>query len=154
MEESSPRFPSAMVAQVALLAVGMLTLLRSPVASATEVDAKGLPQQAERNQIPATPDEAPADETAAPNGRGSWKEQIMKKVGVALVVMFFPPHYPTHAPPPPPTHVTPPPSNPPPEGGGADTPPPDTSPEPSTLVSGVLGFGMFGLFIWYRRRKS
>jgi hypothetical protein len=99
----------------------------------------------------------------------SFKETVIKTVGAALVVMFFPPGYPTSSP-----HVAPPPPpggggdpGPPPRnpgdpgggggndggggGGGGDGPPAD-NPEPATLISGLLGSSLLGLFAWWRRQ--
>jgi hypothetical protein len=49
---------------------------------------------------------------------------------------------------------TPPPSTPPPGGGGGETPPPgEQLPEPTTLLSGLVGGSLFGLFGWWARRR-
>jgi hypothetical protein len=59
---------------------------------------------------------------------------------------------PAPAPPPPPPPAPPPPPPPPP--GPPPPPPPNNSPEPATLISGLVGLGVAGLYALRRRRKA
>ncbi len=61
-----------------------------------------------------------------------------------------PPPPPAVTPPPPPPVVTPPP----PPVVNPKPPPVDTAPEPATVISGLLGSGMAGLFMALRKRKG
>ncbi len=67
-----------------------------------------------------------------------------------------PPPPPTdgHPPPPPPVVSPPPPIVNPPPVVNPQPPPVDTAPEPATVISGLLGSGMAGLFMALRRRKA
>lgn len=79
--------------------------------------------------------------------------------------VFLPPPPPPPPPPPlitppPPVVIPPPPDNPPPNNPPPNNPPPGTppggqqhSPEPATLVTGLIGSGLAGLFAVRRRRK-
>jgi hypothetical protein len=98
------------------------------------------------------------------------KEQLVRKLALA-VNCFFPPGFPTSNTTPPDTGSTTPqpPSNtpvypppppvsywPPPPGDNPIPPPnnpPLTSPEPATLISGIVGFGLMGLYAARRRRQ-
>jgi hypothetical protein len=115
--------------------------------------------------------------------RESLKQTLIRKLGLATLILFFPPGYPTNVPaqnvtppppppldltlpPPPPPDVTPPPPPPPGDGdhnpppgnpgdpvGGGGGPPPADNPEPATLITGLFGSSLLGLFALWRRQK-
>ncbi len=91
-------------------------------------------------------------------------EAVVEQVGPALLVLFFPPPVevpPTPTPPtpvielppslpPPPPVVTPPVIRP--DDVGPTPTPVENSPEPATLVTGLVGMGLAGLYALRRRR--
>jgi hypothetical protein len=133
-----------------------------------EVQAYGRPSVAEESPV-----RRPVRRQAGP--RQSVWQALVNRLGVAVVVMFFPPTFGTGTPPvdtpnipempvptlpppggvdtPPPGGVTPPPP-PPPSGGPTPTPPPvNSAPEPSTFATGLLGSALVGLVLLGGLRK-
>ena len=101
--------------------------------------------------------------------REGWEEIRMALARTALELMlptnfgwYYPPPPPTgkgEDPPPPPTPDPPPPppptgqGEPPPTDPGTGPPPPSDAPEPSSLVSALLGAGIASWIGWRKRRK-
>ena len=127
------------------------------------------------NSVHEDPGEPPGDgrEEAAPEEESvSASKSSFRGIagaGLAAVILFYPPSYLTSppknevtptptVPAPPPTIPTPPPPPPPSPPGGnqppPEQPPPASQPEPATLISGLVGSGLVGLFALYRRRRT
>jgi hypothetical protein len=109
----------------------------------------------------AAPERGHADSARA-GRRGSWLNDLVTHVVVRTGVLGVtlpppPPPSPPPAPPPsppppqpPPTPPLPPPAPPP---APPPSPPPHQSPEPATLVSGLLGLCVAGVYALRRRRR-